>query len=268
MTELWKLTIVLLAGLGLLVVLAGGLFAQETSPGDLMARANAHYEREEYAEAIQQYETIIGRGYRDAAVYFNLGNAYMENGNLGRAVLNYLRAEELSPRDPDIMANLQLVRSRTVDQLEAEAASLVASISDFGRRWATTGEFSLAGLLLWAVGASTVGALILRPNMQRRNVLRSGAAVCFAAMLVCLVLLSSMLYSNPYRNTGVVTEEIVEVLSGPGEQYEEVFALHSGAQVHLVDSRHGWLQVSLPGGDLRGWVPTHSLEAVRRDNGE
>ena len=247
----------------MLVALAGGIYAQDPSPGDLMARANAHYDREEYAEAIQQYETLIGRGYRDAAVHYNLGNAYMDSGDLGRAVLNYLRAEELSPRDPDILSNLQLARSRTVDQLEAEGASLVASISDFGRRWATTGEFGLAALALWALGAATVGALILRPNTQRRILLRSGAAVCFAAMLVCLVLLLSMLYSNPYRNTGVVTEEIVEVLSGPGRQYEEVFALHSGAQVHLVDTRHGWLQVALPGGELRGWLPAHAIEAVR-----
>ena len=65
-----------------------------------MARANVHYEREEYAEAIQQYEALIGQGYRDAAVHYNLGNAYLESGDLGRAILNYLRAEELSPRDP------------------------------------------------------------------------------------------------------------------------------------------------------------------------
>ena len=134
-----------------------------------MARANVHYDREEYAEAIQQYEALIGQGYRDAAVHYNLGNAYLESGDLGRAILNYLRAEELSPRDPDILANLELARSRTVDQLEAEGDSLVASISDFGRRWATTGEFGAAALLLWAAGAAAVGTLILRPDMQRRN---------------------------------------------------------------------------------------------------
>ena len=81
-------------------LLAGGVFAQEPSPGELMARANVHYDREEYAEAIQQYEALIGQGYRDAAVHYNLGNAYLESGDLGRAILNYLRAEELSPRDP------------------------------------------------------------------------------------------------------------------------------------------------------------------------
>ena len=267
MSGLWKIITGLLAALGLLVALAGGVFAQEPSPGELMARANAHYDREEYSEAIQQYEALIGRGYRDAAVHYNLGNTYLENGDLGRAILNYRRAEELSPRDPEILANLQLARSRTVDQLEAEGASLVASISDFGRRWATTGEFGLAALMLWAVGAVTVGALILRPNIQRRNILRNGAVVCFAVMLICLVLLLSMLYSNPYKNTGVVTEGIVEVLSGPGQQYEEVFTLHSGAQVRLVDSHHGWLQVALPGGELRGWAPAHALLPVRGDGG-
>ena len=83
-----------------------------------------------------------------------------------------------------------------------------------------------------------------------------------------LVPLVSMLISNPYENTGVVTVRTVEVLSGPGPQYGEEFALHSGAQVRLVDSRHGWLQVALPGGELEGWLPSHAIEAVGRNANE
>ena len=267
MTRLWRFLIGPLAAFGILVALTAGVFAQAPSPGDVMAEANLLYEREEYAEAAQRYETIIGLGYRDAAVHHNLGNAYLESGDLGQAILNYLRAEELSPRDPDIAANLELARSRTVDQLQPEGDSLVAAISNFGRRWATTGEFGTVALLLWAAGAATVSALILRPDMQRRNILRSGAAVCFAPMLICLILLLSMLYANPYANTGVVTQVTAEILSGPGPQYQEVFALHSGAQVRLTDSRQGWLQVALPGGELKGWAPAHMLEAVSADGG-
>ena len=189
----------------------------------------------------------------------------MESGDLGRAILNYLRAEELSPRDPDIFNNLQLARSRTVDQLEAEGDSLVASVADFGRRWATATEYGLAALLLWAVVGLSVGALIIRPVMRRRAILRGGAVIAFVAMLFPLVLLLSMVYSNPYENTGVVTAGTVEVLTGPGPQYGEEFALHSGAQVRLVDSRHGWLQVALPGGELRGWLRAHTIEAVGED---
>ena len=123
----------LLLALGVFGAAAGGVMAQEPSPADMMAVANQRFERGEYAEAAQQYEALTGLGYRDAAVYYNLGNAYMEDDDLGRAILNYLRAEELSPRDPDIIANLDLARSRTVDQLQAESDSLVASVADFGR---------------------------------------------------------------------------------------------------------------------------------------
>ena len=257
----------LLAAFTVFAALASGVLAQEPSAAQMMTEANQRFERGEYAEAAQQYEALIGRGYRDASVFYNLGNAYMENGDLGRAILNYLRAEELSPRDPDIIANLDLARSRTVDQLQAEANSLVASASDFGRLWATTTEFGVSALLLWVVAGIAASVLILRPAMRRRAILRGGAAVAFIAMLVPLALLLSMLYSNPYDNTGVVTAGTVEVLSGPGPQYGDEFALHSGAQVRLVDSRHGWLQIALPGGELQGWLPSHAIEAVGRDDG-
>ena len=102
--------------------------------------------------------------------------------------------------------------------------------------------------------------------MPRRAILRSGAVVAFAAMLVSLALLLSMLYSNPYDNSGVVTGATVHVLSGPGTQYAEEFTLHGGAQVRIVDSRHGWLRVALPGGELQGWAPSHAIEAVGQDS--
>ena len=102
----------------MLAALASGVLAQEPSTPEMMATANRQYERGEYSEAVQQYEALIALGYRDVALYFNLGNAYLQRGDLGRSILNYLRAEELSPRDPDIVANLELARSRTVDQLQ------------------------------------------------------------------------------------------------------------------------------------------------------
>ena len=263
MNRLWQLFFALLAAFGGFAVLAGVVMAQ--APGDIMADANLRYERGEFGEAVQLYEVLIALRYRDAAVHYNLGNAYLESGDLGRAILNYLRAEEMSPRDPDIQANLELARSRTVDQLEAEGDSLVASVADFGRRWITTGESGAAALLLWIAAGLATAALILSPSMRGRQLLRSAAVVAFVVMLAPLALLLSMLYSNPYENTGVVTAGTVEVLSGPGTQYSEAFTLHSGAQVRLVDSRHGWLEVALPGGDLEGWLPSHAIEAVGQD---
>ena len=256
--------LVVLVAIGALVAVVGIAFAQASSPTDLMAEANAQYERGEYADAAQQYEALIDKGYEDAALYYNLGNAYFKNDDLGRAVLNYLRAEELSPRDMDIRANLDLARGRTVDRVESGGESLIASVSNVARRWVTVGEMGAISLLLWVASALALGALIVWRAVPRRAAVRNGAIIASAATLLSLLLLLSMLYASPNDDSAVVVESTVDVVSGPGEQYSTEFTLNSGAQVRLVDSRQGWVRIALPGGDLQGWTPSNTVEAVRR----
>ena len=268
MTRLWRFLIGLLAAFGILAGMAGAVFAQSPPAGDIMAEANLLYERGEYAEAVQRYETLIGLGYRDAAVHYNLGNAYLESGDLGTGHPQLPAGRGAVP--PRLGHYRQFGTGAQPDGGPATGGGRFSG-RQRGRLRAALGnhhgEFGVAALLLWAVAGIAVSVLIVRPAIRGRAVLRGGAVIALVAMLFPLVLVLSMLYSNPYENTGVVTARTVEVLSGPGTQYGEEFALHSGAQVRLVDSRHGWLQVALPGGELRGWLPSYALEAVGRDGG-
>ena len=148
--RLLRRSLALMVAIGVPAVLvAGNASAQESSAIDVMARANEGYERGEYVEASQQYEALIDRGYSDATLYFNLGNSYLESGDLGRAILSYLRARELSPRDTEIRDSLELARGMTVDRVVAEGGSPVESVSYFGQRWATRNELGIAAILLW-----------------------------------------------------------------------------------------------------------------------
>ena len=268
MIRLLPRRLILFAVLGTLaLVAAGSVSAQEPSAAELMVRANERYERGEYTEAAQQYEALVARGYGDASVYFNLGKAYLESGDLGRAILSYLRARELSPRDPDIKINLDLARGMTVDRVAAERGPLIESVSYVGRRWATPSELGVAALLLWTVSGLAIGALLVWRAFPLGRAVRALAVVLTLATLASFLLLVSMVYANPYDNTGVVTAPAVEVVSGPGPQYSEEFTLQNGAQVRLTDSRHGWWKVALPGGELQGWVPAHSIETVGHADG-
>ena len=251
--------------LGTLVLLYGSVTAQAPSPAELMSEANERFSRGEYAEAAQQYESLIADGFRDAALFYNLGNAYFEQGDFGRAILYYLRAERLFPRDPDIRANLELARSHTVDNLHVEGDSLVASLSNIAHRWMTPAGLGTAVLLLWLLGGLTLAALFVVSRSRRLAVvLRTVMACAFLLALLMLPFWLSLLYADPYKNTGVVIAEAVEVASGPGAQYGTEFTLHSGAQVKVIDSRKGWMMVTLPGGELRGWLPARTIETVRR----
>ena len=262
MTRSWRLpSVTFIAAVGLMVI-AITVNAQGPAATDLMAEANSRYDRGEYAEAVQLYETLIGDGYHDTALYYNLGNAHLGNGDLGRAILSYLRARELSPRDPDVRTNLELARELTVDRIAAERGSIFESVSYAGLRWLNRGELGLVALGMWFVCGVAIGGLLIWRAFPMRSVAR-----VFAYLLVAVTLATSLtflitLYANPYDSTGVVTLEAVEVRDGPGWQFSEEFIVHSGAQVRMNDSRHGWVEVSLPGGELQGWVPASALEAV------
>ena len=255
----------LMVSLATLATVAGSAFAQSPSAPELMSDANERYNRGEYAEAAQLYEALLADGFKDAVLYYNLGNAYFQQDDLGRAILNYTRAEKLSPRDPDVRANLTLARSRTVDNLQVEGDSLVASLSKLAHRWATPGEMGAVVLLLWFVGGIALSALFVITRSRGLSVLLRAVAVCgLLSALIALPIWLSMLYDNPYSNTGVVIVESVEVVSGPGPQYATEFTLHSGSQVKVIDSRRGWTMVTLPGGELRGWVSEHGIESISR----
>ena len=267
MISMLRRPMLLLAALGMLpIVVVGSVSAQETSAGELMARANERYERGEYAEAAQQYEDLVTRGFGDAAVYYNLGNAYLESGDLGRAILNHLRARELAPRDSDIRTNLDLARDMTVDRIAAERGSLIESVSFLGRRWATPSELGTGSLLLGVVTGLAIGALLVWRDFPLRRSIRALVVLMTVATLTFFLLVVSMALANSYDNTGVVLAASVEVVSGPGPQYSEEFTLHSGAQVRLTDSRHGWWRVALAGCELQVWAPAHTIEPVGRSD--
>ena len=131
-----------------------------------------------------------------------------------------------------------------------------------GFRWLTCGELGVLALLLRAISGAATGALLVWRTLRLRRVLRAVTAVLTVATLASFLMLLSIRNANPYDTTGVVTAASFEVVSGPGALCAGEFTLYSGAQVRLNDSRPGWVEVSLPGGELRGWAPAHAVEVV------
>ena len=61
----------------------------------LFKKGNEFYELGQYQEAIKNFEEIIDNGYESWELYYNLGNAYFKNKQLGKAILN-LKSQQLA----------------------------------------------------------------------------------------------------------------------------------------------------------------------------
>lgn len=104
------------------------VYADELSMSDKFERANKFYEDKDYQSAIILYQSIISENLESPAIYFNLGNAYFKSGDLGRAILNYMRAKRIDPGDEDIKQNLEFARQFSRVKMEGVRLNPISSL--------------------------------------------------------------------------------------------------------------------------------------------
>lgn len=245
------------AAVVLLALLGGVAGGAEETPQALFFRGNALYADGRYADAAAVYERLLGGGVASANTYFNLGNAYLKAGDVGRAVLAYERARRLAPGDPDLRANLGFAREQAAAQEPAPWWARVvfpfaaARASDTLLRWAAATWWALALLL---------GVRQLVPAAGR---VASRAAVVAAVVLV--VIGSSAAYRlltvDLRRTAVVVAPGEVAVRFEPSDSGTVHFQAKPGATLRLLGEREGWVQVGRDDG-RRGWIQAGAVEAL------
>ena len=168
--------------------------------------ANKLYEQGKFPEAAGAYEQMIKSGTVSPAIYFNLGNAYFKAGQLGHAIAALREAENLSPRDPDMRANLQFIRARVQGS--------TASPSRW-RQWfaaLTINEWAiLTAAMLW-VWLTLMVLIQFRPALKQslRTLLWCGGV----ATLVCGGCLG-VVWSNDSTKTAIVVAHDAVLHNGP-----------------------------------------------------
>lgn len=206
--------------------------------------ANNLYYAGKFQEAATAYEKLLQAGERSAAVYFNLGNALLKTGQVGRAVANYHEAERLAPRDPDVRANLQFARN------QVQGPSLSPT------RW----ERWLARLTLneWALlsAAGVWLCFILLALIQLRPALRASLRpilIALGPLTVLLCVCSVTAYRARASRIAVVVTRDVVIHQGPLDVAQTAFIVHDGAELRVLEHKDDWLLVSTDPRRI-GWV--------------
>jgi len=231
-------------------------------PVRLLAEGNHAYTAGDIPLAMDLYSQAVESGADDPILYYNLGNAHARQGQLGKAIVSYLRARRLSPLDKDVNGNLLWIRSQLKD-LELQDSSLPLFIAEVVTiiGWLTLGQWSLVPLFLVWLLALQVGWVWYR----------EGASIYLRRMLLgtlALLIISSGIsgwryYLEEIRNQAVIIVAEAPVHSGPSDSYPVLFEIHDGLTVNLSEYRDGWVRMDL-GGQWQGWVPATSIEPVRQ----
>ena len=214
-----------------------------------------------YQQAIAGYQKIIETGgIHNAMLYYNLANSYLLTDDLGRAILNYRRAQYLNDSNPDIHKNLNFARSKRIDWFTVTTQKKILDRLFF---W----HYDLSMKTRFVIGGISLSILCLW-LIARMWIIKWPAVipVCSTMLLVLMGMVVSVAVEQHGLSThrsGVIVADSVIARQGDSDNYPESFAdpLHAGIEFDVIEQRPGWLHINLSS-DQDTWIPADSAELI------
>ena len=232
-----------------------------TALGATKTQADAAYGKGNYEEAITLYEEVLKQG-ESAELYYNLGNAYYRTNDITRAILNYERSLLLNPGDADTNFNLQMARSKTVDKIAPESEMFFVT----WYKWLVN-CLSVDGWAYLALVALAL-AIVLALVYLFGQILWLRKFGFFGGILLLVLFLLANLFAWQQkqallnRHEAIIMESPVTVKSTPSDGGTDLFILHAGTKVRVVDdSMNDWKEIRLPDGK-QGWLEKKQIEMI------
>ncbi len=245
----------------LATILLVAFHATGQNPEQSAAEAAKAYNTKQYPEAISLYTKIIAGGYESYALYYNVGNAYYRNNENAQAILYYEKALKLAPNNEDIKHNIEVVNARLTDKVEK-----VPEL--FYKRWwkQIINMMDIDLLAMFNIIMLTLALLLISIYVAISNILIR--KISFWTGLFMLFFFSIGVIAASQRNhylsnqhEAIVFTPTVNIKSSPDEKSKDIFVLHEGTKVTLLDIVADWQEIRIANGST-GWIKSSELRSI------
>lgn len=207
-----------------------------------------------FMKSAELYQLLADVPLANGELNYNLGNAWIQAGNPGKAIAALLDAQMLLPGDARVADSLAHART----QVES-ASAMTQSAAPLDRAaawwaWLSPSARALAATALWlALWIVVAGGVWTRwsARVPWRSVIASLAA--------CSAIVTGTCVADAVRTTlhppGVITSETTVARKGNGEGFSAAFSepLKRGMEFTLIEARPQWIHVRLQDGQS-AWV--------------
>lgn len=207
-----------------------------------------HYQNGDYEKSIAEFQKVADAGVQNGQLFYNLGNAYLRNHDLGHAVLWYERALKLTPEDPDLRFNYAYALSQTKDERGDKGTSLVRILffwkflmNPVTIRWIAIG----LNLFFWVA--------VLFRMIRRKKIWKTPIYLLFLAAVIFSGTAAYNYYEDAYIQEAVILPEKASIRSGLTEGATELFVLHAGTKIRVEREKDGYVRIFFSEGKI-GWV--------------
>lgn len=234
----------------LLFLMTAQMTAQNTK---LFDQATQDYADQDYKAAIKKYKEILSNEQVSVPLYYNLANANYKLRQVAPSIYFYEKALQLDPNNADVRNNLAMARKLTVDAIKENPKTdlakivngLISKLSYNGWAWlAVVGSVLLVimALLYYFSGGTSAKRLFF-----------VGSSLGFLIATIALIFAFLQYDIQQNKKFAIVFSEASSIKAEPNKRSDEVFILHEGTKVKVLDSFSGFTKIKLADG-RQGWI--------------
>ena len=227
-----------------------------------LSDADSAYIQGDYLTAIGIYESIIENQGVNATLYMNLGNCWLKRDEVAKAILCYERAYLIDPSDPDIKFNLELARTKTVDKVNQVNQLFI--VVWFKKLLAVldVNGWAIMTVILFAAAILFTGVLLFSKKRTLRKISFSFSVIFLLLSILSFIFATTQMGNIRNRDTAIIMSPSVTVKSTPTGSGTDLFIIHEGRKVQILDSSmKEWVEIRLEDGNT-GWVPVNVMEII------
>lgn len=244
-----------------IVVLFLMLFSYASENQLVIAKANKAYAEGLFTKAVELYKQVLTSGNESWELYYNLGNSYYKLNDFTSAILYYEKAKKLNPGNEDINFNIKVTNNKIADRIEPLPEM-------FYKRWYrnlvelfSVDNWARIVILSFILSLSFGLLYVISQRVLLRKVGFWTGIIFFIISLIS-VLFSVQNYHTLQNNTeAIIFTPTVTIKSSPDEKSIDLFVLHEGAKVQILDNIGNWYEIRIANGSV-GWLLTSSVEKI------
>lgn len=235
------------------------VFGQENTT--LFEAANKAYNDGNFPEAITKYKSILEKGNHSTSIYYNLGNAYYKSNEIGPSIYYFEKALQLSPKDEDILNNMAFAKNMTIDAIEPLPKT---QLSKFVNNITGTFTYNQWAWIAVIFGFLCVISFLLYQfsyQTLKKRIYFLISSIAFLFILGAVAIAYQQYGKAQADRPAIVFAKETTVKAEPNLRSDEVFVLHEGTKVQVLDAVDNWKKIQLIDGKI-GWIVAEDVNEL------
>jgi len=221
---------------------------------DLYSEGLDAYKNGQYEFAIQNFERILDSDWESTELYYNLGNAQYQIENISGAVWAYEQCLKLDPLNKDAKYNLKLINLKVRDRIDIPEPPLFLKLY-----WMIKSLLAPSSWVqLWIICLLLIGAFFAIRKILDFPSIKLAENIISIIFIISILPGGFSIWDSITIQQGIIDSPEVEALSAPNSYSTQLFNVHEGLKVDVLDVTDDWIEIELMDGKV-GWIENSEI---------